>query len=148
MGEGAFSILIADRNRRVREFLGRELAAEGYSIRMAKDGREVLAAIKEDDPPDLIILDLDAACIGCPALCARLGLPDSHPPFIIHSFLEEQVQHACAECAVAVVEKSENPEALKSTVGEVLSRFYPLRFSAARKQDATDADFGSDSRHE
>ena len=38
-------ILIADRNRHVRDFLRRELGAEGYQVEVARDGREVLGRI-------------------------------------------------------------------------------------------------------
>jgi CheY-like chemotaxis protein len=34
--EKEFKILVADRNQRVREFLKRELMAEGYRVRLAK----------------------------------------------------------------------------------------------------------------
>ena len=51
-------ILIADRNRHVRDFLRRELHAEGYRIEVARDGREVLNHLQGHEPPDLLILDL------------------------------------------------------------------------------------------
>ena len=53
------TILIADRNRHVREFLKRELAAVGYRVRLAKNGREVLNWVNHYPPPDLLILDLN-----------------------------------------------------------------------------------------
>lgn len=40
--ENKFTILIADRNSNVREFLKREMMTEGYRVRLAKDSREVL----------------------------------------------------------------------------------------------------------
>ena len=56
MGD-TFIIMIADRNRNVRELLRRELESEGYQVRLAKDGRQVLRSINSDEPPDLLILD-------------------------------------------------------------------------------------------
>ena len=44
-----FTILIADRNRHVREFLRRELMAEDYCVEVAKDGREVLLMITAEN---------------------------------------------------------------------------------------------------
>jgi DNA-binding response OmpR family regulator len=54
-----FTIFIADRNRHVRDFLRRELAAEGYRVELAKDGREALRMLEVNELPDLLILDLE-----------------------------------------------------------------------------------------
>ncbi|MBW1738006.1 MAG: response regulator [Deltaproteobacteria bacterium] len=54
-----FTILIADRNRNVREFLKREMIAEGYRVRLAKNGQEVLKLAYQHGPLDLLILDMD-----------------------------------------------------------------------------------------
>lgn len=40
--EKKFTLLIADRNRNVREFLKRELIAEGYGVKVARNGQEIL----------------------------------------------------------------------------------------------------------
>ena len=53
-----FKVLIADRNRNIREFLQRELRTEGYKVLLACDARQV-AKIMEIEAPDLLILDLD-----------------------------------------------------------------------------------------
>ena len=55
---GRFTILIADRSHNIREFLKRELEAEGYLIKLANNGPEVLRMMVAE-PPDLLILDLD-----------------------------------------------------------------------------------------
>ncbi|MBU1398308.1 MAG: response regulator, partial [Proteobacteria bacterium] len=52
-------ILIADRNSNVREFLRREMMAEGYSVELAENGREVLKWAYHREPADLLILDPD-----------------------------------------------------------------------------------------
>ena len=52
----ALKILIADRNRHVRDLLHREFAAAGYQVRVAKTGQEVLSICNEE-APDLFILD-------------------------------------------------------------------------------------------
>jgi len=49
-------ILIADRNRHVRDLLRREFAAEGYRVQVAKDGQEVMN-ISNEEAPDLFIMD-------------------------------------------------------------------------------------------
>lgn len=54
----SFTILIADRNRHVRELLRREFEADGYRVRLARDDRQVLTVINSAEPLDLLILDL------------------------------------------------------------------------------------------
>ncbi|MBP1709751.1 MAG: response regulator with CheY-like receiver, AAA-type ATPase, and DNA-binding domain, partial [Deltaproteobacteria bacterium] len=53
-----FTLLIADRNRNIREFLQRELVTDGYRVLLACDGRQVVNII-EKEAPDLLIVDLD-----------------------------------------------------------------------------------------
>ncbi|HEY0292441.1 MAG TPA: response regulator transcription factor [Hansschlegelia sp.] len=52
----AMRILVVEDDRRIIGFLKRGLEAEGFSVRVAEDGREGLAAVREDEI-DLIILD-------------------------------------------------------------------------------------------
>ena len=54
-----YKILIADRNSHVREFLKREMLAEGYIVQLAENGREVLKWTYSREPIDLLILDPD-----------------------------------------------------------------------------------------
>ena len=54
-----FKILIADPNSNVREFLRREMTAEGYLVELAENGREVLKWAYHREPADLLILDPD-----------------------------------------------------------------------------------------
>ena len=59
-----FTVLITDRNRHVRNFLRRELTAEGYQVEVAADGRDLLRKISMADPSDLLILDLEIPYSG------------------------------------------------------------------------------------
>jgi excisionase family DNA binding protein len=55
--EGRRLILIVDDDARLREFVRVNLEMEGYAVREAADATEGLAAL-EDEPPDLILLDV------------------------------------------------------------------------------------------
>jgi DNA-binding NtrC family response regulator len=55
MPEG--SILVADDDPKLGEFLDMLLSSEGYRVRLARDGREALDLI-EDNPPDVALVDL------------------------------------------------------------------------------------------
>ncbi|AMW28251.1 response regulator [Arthrospira platensis] len=57
IGEHKKTILIVDDDPSIRELLRQELDAEGYNVRLAKDGREAISQIKQN-PPDLVILDI------------------------------------------------------------------------------------------
>lgn len=51
------TVLIVDDDLRVRQCLGEFLAAEGYKVLTASNGREALAVL-EDDIPSLLIIDV------------------------------------------------------------------------------------------
>jgi excisionase family DNA binding protein len=55
--EGRRLILIVDDDDRLREFVRVNLEMEGYAVREAANATEGLAAL-EDEPPDLILLDV------------------------------------------------------------------------------------------
>jgi len=55
--EGRRLILIVDDDERLREFVRVNLEMEGYSVREAGSAEEGLSAL-EDEPPDLILLDV------------------------------------------------------------------------------------------
>ena len=122
-----FAILIAERNRHVRDFLRREFVAEGFRVEVAKDAREVLTVIDRDPPPDLLILDLEIPFTDGTAILERLEQKVPPLPVIIHTFLTEYKGDLKA---AAFVEKSENPQNLKTAVEELLKRHYPNRFAA------------------
>ena len=123
-----FTILIADRNRHVREFLRRELLADEYRVEVAKDGRELLMMIDVDKPPDLLILDLDIPFVGGVVLLERLKDQVPSLPIVIHSFLTEYSNHPAVQQVAAFVEKRGNIDRLKAVVLDVLRKRYPTRF--------------------
>ena len=126
-----FTILVADRNRHVREFLRRELMAEDYQVEVARDGREVLTMVAVREPPDLLILDLDMPFVG--GLAILEGLQDRAQPLpvVIHSLLTEYISHPTVQRAAAFVEKRGNIDSLKAAVIDVLRKSYPHRFAPA-----------------
>jgi DNA-binding response OmpR family regulator len=126
-----FSILVADRNRHVREFLQRELTAEGFRVRMAKDGGEVLTSIAAEHCPDLLILDLEIPFAGRYSLLEEIRQHNRLLPIVIHTFLTDYAVHPEMEGTEVFIEKSGNMDQLKKVVRDVLRNKYPLRFSGA-----------------
>ena len=83
------TILIADRHRHVREFLGRELAAEGYHIILAKNGLEVIDYVYSLENLDLIILDPDQPDVNELNLLEKLNNRIPNIPVVIHAHFSD-----------------------------------------------------------
>lgn len=115
-------ILIADRNRHVREFLRRELNAEGYRVEVARDGREVLTSLEGDEPPDLLVLDLEIPYLDELEVLARLKERQPPLPVVIHTILPEAANHPALPRAAAFLEKKGDTDLLKAVVSEVLNK--------------------------
>jgi CheY-like chemotaxis protein len=118
-------ILIADRNRHVRDFLRRELTAEGYLVEVARDGREVLSRINGDDPPHLLILDLEIPYLDEPEVWDRLKNRQPPLPLVIHTLLPQYPTNLTLPLAAAVLEKRGDTDLLKVVVAEVIGKYYP-----------------------
>lgn len=126
------TILIADRNPRVGDFLQRELMAEGYQAKIAKDGREVLALSDADESFELLILDLDMPLVSGLRVLETIQQRRPHLPVIVHTFLTEYEHHPAVQRAAGFWEKrGNNIDGFKTMVMEVLKKFYPKRFSHA-----------------
>lgn len=122
------TILIADRNRHVREFLKRELAAIGYRVRLAKNGREVLNWVNHYPPPDLLILDLNLPDEPELGILEKLRQAMPSLPVVVHSFTWDYDDYPAVVSAAAFVEKGgRSIEQLKRVVGEVLAERGPGR---------------------
>jgi DNA-binding NtrC family response regulator len=111
-------ILIADRNRHVRDFLRREFMAAGYLVEVAKDGHEVLHLIDAGWGPDLIILDPEAPYLVELAVLLRLRERYPHLPIVIHSLGPDSVQ--AEDQATFFVEKKGETERLKVVVDRAI----------------------------
>lgn len=120
-----FRILIADRNRHVREFLRREFRLAGYRVQVARDSQEVLMMLDVQDPPDLLVLDLDMPCGDSLELLEHLHAREPPLPVVVHAFLPELTGRSALDHAAALVEKRGDTEFLKSTVMDVLKKCYP-----------------------
>jgi DNA-binding response OmpR family regulator len=125
----ACKILIADRNRHVRDLLRRELMAEGYSVEVAKDGHEVWLMINGGNPPDLVILDLEIPFLEDLVELAHLREGEPSVPLIIFSFFPDEDDRIVPKAA-AFLEKKEDTNHLKEVVAEVIGRLYPNRLTS------------------
>ena len=116
-----YTILIADRNSHVRSFLGRELKAEGYQIRLAENGQQVIHWAYHHEPLDLIILDPDLPGSDERILFKRLHDRIPSIPVVVHSFQNDDDGDNVHRNDTIFVEKRGNSvERLKEVVAEIL----------------------------
>jgi two-component system, OmpR family, response regulator MprA len=80
-------ILVVDDDRRITSMLSRALRAEGYEVRIANDGGEGLARVRERQP-DLVVLDLLMPGIDGLEVCRRLR-EESDVPILILTAKDE-----------------------------------------------------------
>jgi DNA-binding NtrC family response regulator len=133
-----FNILITDRNPHVREYLKREMVAEGYRVRLAKTGREVIKWVYHHEPLDLLILDPDLPDTTIVSLFEKLQNRIPALPVVVHTFLTDSVDFATGSIEVVFVEKSgSSVENLKHTVFNILKKNKPQRIQTAQTQKTT-----------
>jgi CheY-like chemotaxis protein len=116
-------ILIADRNRHVRELLRREMAAEGYRVRLAKNGQEVLDQLANKEHPDALIVDPDLP--GVKELHVIEDVRNRIPslPIVIHTYLQDFLDSRGPSPTEAFVEKTgHNIDRLKQAVADVVRK--------------------------
>jgi DNA-binding NtrC family response regulator len=121
--EKEFKILVADRNQHVREFLKRELMAEGYRVRLAKNVQEVLKKVYHTEMLDLLILDPDLPGTDKLALLKKLQNRIPALPVVVHTYLADYTDYTNELSKLAFVEKSgSSVESLKKMVHEILRK--------------------------
>ena len=118
-----FTILIADRNPNVREFLKREMITQGYRVRLAKDSREVLKWVFSQAPLDLLILDLDLPDVDEVEIFEQINDRIPQLPVVLHSFQRDPASYTEPLINAVFVEKQGNSvEHLKEVVSKMLNR--------------------------
>ena len=120
-----FTILIADKNRHIREFVQRELRSEGYKTQLANDGREVLHQLQHE-PPDLIILDLEVPYVDGTAILECLQKSKQDIPVIVHAFSPTEMNTSNIRYPIVFIEKGGNTiDGLKAEVARLLGKAPP-----------------------
>jgi CheY-like chemotaxis protein len=95
-------ILVAEDNSDVRELIAHLLRSQGHSIQPAANGAEALA-LAEQDPPDLVVMDLAMPIFDGWAATRQLKADPrtAHIPVIVltaHILPEDEFQARAAGC--------------------------------------------------
>jgi CheY-like chemotaxis protein len=128
MTKDQFTILIADRNPRVREFFRRDFTSMGYQVLLARDESDVLKLSNVDGLYDLLILDLDIPYPGGLTALEELQRLKPSLPIVVHTHLMEYEKDPAVQRAAGFLEKKgDNINGLKQMVAQILREFYPNR---------------------
>ncbi len=122
-----FTILIADKNRNVRDFLRREFSAEGYEVAVAEDGGRIIAEIEREDVVDLLVFDLEMPDADSSKIFEKSRERRPPLPVIVHTFLTEESERKNSNRGEIYIEKSGNIDHLKAAVADMLKKYYPDR---------------------
>lgn len=104
----AFTILIADRNPHILQFLRRELTVEGYTVLLAKTGKEIVENLRGGRPLHAIILDPDLRDMGGVIIIKMISENLPKVPVIIHTFSTQLFLMPPASGSTLFVEKNGN----------------------------------------
>ena len=120
-----FKILIADRNRNVRNLLQRELLCAGYQVILAGEDRELIRLLHDDKAADLLILDPDLpSALSKPDLIKMLHRRRPALPIVIYTFLNDGFDYRDMPGVAMCLEKEEDINLLKEGVTRVIKQYY------------------------
>lgn len=124
-------ILLADRNRNVRNFIQRELFSEGYQVLLAGEDRELLQLLRDDNTPDLLILDPDIpSYLTKSELIKLIHFQNPALPIVIHTFVNDDYNYLDMAGVIMCLEKGEDIDLLKKVVSDIIQKFYLSRPSS------------------
>ncbi len=99
------TIVVADRNPHVRDFLRREMTSAGYSVKLARNAKELLDIVFAQENIEMAIVDPDLPDEEAAVLLRKLE--DRLPPLpvTIHAFASEENSYTYPTNIVGFVEK-------------------------------------------
>ncbi|MFW5489984.1 MAG: response regulator [Desulfovibrio sp.] len=120
------TVLIGDRNSRIREFMGREFATEGYRVLLAGDGWEVFRILRQEPRVDLLVLDPDIPNRHGDGLLERIR--EEHPdlPIVVHSWRTDEhpfspsYDASDSKAPMVLVVKNGSMDRLKGTAQQLM----------------------------
>ncbi len=109
----------------MRDFLRRELSAEGYEVALAGDGGQILAEMERENGVDLLVFDLEMPDADSSKIFEKIQKRRIPLPVVIHTFLtEESERDFSLNKGEIYIEKSGNIDHLKTVIADMLKKFY------------------------
>ncbi len=120
---GAARILVVDDDPDIVEVLGDRLVSQGHRVRAARDGVEAYGAIQED-PPDVVLLDLQMPRMGGLDLLRKLAAEGRDVTVVVITAVGtiERAVEAMKNGAYDFITKPFDPERVTMTVAKALER--------------------------
>ena len=124
-------ILIVDDEAPLRKALSAQLAAEGYSVRQARNGDEALAKFAEK-VPDLVLLDIDMPKKNGFRVCEEIRAIDPRVPVVFFTGKDSEVNDlkAMGVGGDYFVSKGDAPAILFARIRRALERSAALEIAA------------------
>lgn len=120
-----FTILIADKNKHVRDFLRRELGTEGYRVLVAEDGKRIMDEMDTKDAVDLLVYDMEIPDADSSVIFEKAQKRTPPLPVVVHTFLTDESERSNSTGPEVYIEKSGNIDHLKAAIADMLVKFYP-----------------------
>ena len=119
---GSETVLVVEDEESVRTLAGRVLAEAGYSVVVARDGREGLALVEDGAPVDIVLTDVVMPVMGGRELRDRLraGRPDLPILFMSGYTGTDVLRRGLRDTGVPFLQKPFSPDSLTRKVREVL----------------------------
>ena len=127
----AEEILLADDRAPIRRSFGALLQAEGYTVRLVRDGDEAVAAVREK-LPDLILLDVDMPRKNGFTACKEMRAQGVTRPiiFLSASVSECDEVRALAEGADDFIKKTDPQPIILARIRRALERYQQVKTSS------------------
>ena len=113
------TILIVEDDRNQRLLYETELAAEGYDVVLANDGREAVEKA-ETEPPDLIVMDIAMPNMDGIEALGKILAKNNQIPIILNTAYASYKDNFMSWSADAYVIKSSDMGELKDKIAEIL----------------------------
>lgn len=113
-------VLLAGRNRHVRELLARELAREGFEVRESAPGPECVSQVCGEAA--MLVLDVELPGLDVLGIIRRARGVRPGLPVALFAHREDEVGECLKEPGVYFVHKDEDPGSLVRTVRGMLER--------------------------
>lgn len=115
-----FTVILADRNRHIRELLSRELGREGFEVKGCGLGRVAasLAAVRAD----LLVVDTDLPDLDALSVIQLVRSTRPRLPVAVYAYEEEDAAPCLTEPEVLFVPRGDDPAQLVRAVRSMLFR--------------------------
>jgi CheY-like chemotaxis protein len=115
------TILIADRNPNVREFLKREMEAENHRVILADDAKTLLKAAFEFHPVDILVIDPDLPDMEPSDIITKLKCRTPPLPVVIHALPEGEIDCRGFSSSIFIEKGSRSIEVIKRIIRDIIT---------------------------